>query len=199
MFAGGELGRIVMHVAYLPWALSLFYLRRDVLEEISVRWFLDTRRGSGSMEVPKELFHMGNEWFWRHLFWVHDLGSTQPDKKEYEHGLLVHHGLCVHYFLLLLLWYPVENVGLSFQTQAKAWGFRNCDFWFTASLKEEREEHGAPRKAGAVWQAAALSALEFLGLSLVLLSALGGHPFSYPSLPGMCQGPCKTKKVLTRV
>lgn len=80
------------------------------------------------MEVPKELFHMGNEWFWHHLFWIHYLGSTQPDKKEYEHGLLVRHGLCVNYFLLLLLWYPVENVDLSFQTQARAWGFPKL--WF---------------------------------------------------------------------
>lgn len=36
---GGGLARIAMHAGYLPWALSLFYFRKDDLEEVSVRWF----------------------------------------------------------------------------------------------------------------------------------------------------------------
>lgn len=34
---GGGLARIAMHAGYLPWALSLFYFRKDDLEEVSVR------------------------------------------------------------------------------------------------------------------------------------------------------------------
>lgn len=32
---GGELGGIARHAAYVPWALNLFYLRRDNLEDVS--------------------------------------------------------------------------------------------------------------------------------------------------------------------
>lgn len=34
---GGGLGSIDMHATYLPWALRLSYLRRDDLEDVSVR------------------------------------------------------------------------------------------------------------------------------------------------------------------
>lgn len=35
---GGGLGRRAMHATYLSWALSLFQLRRDNLEDVSGRW-----------------------------------------------------------------------------------------------------------------------------------------------------------------
>lgn len=58
---GRGLGRTDMHAVYVPWPLGLSYLTRGNLEDVSVRDSGHQKRGSSSMEGPKEWFHMDNE------------------------------------------------------------------------------------------------------------------------------------------
>lgn len=63
--------------------------------------------------------------------------------------------LCVMAYVLTIFCYCFSGTLLRmwifpFRLRPGPGAFRNCDLWFTASLKEEREEHGASRKAGAV-------------------------------------------------
>lgn len=74
---------------------------------------------------------------------------------------------------------PVENAGLPFETQGRAWGFAGVIFSLIASLREQR---GA-WKARAVRKAQARAAL-LRRFHLFLCSQLQGDTFLYSLLPG---------------
>lgn len=146
------------------------------------------------MEVPKEFFHMGNEWFWSHLFRIHFLGSIQPHERSMNRATCTScsYDRCISCSCFSDTCWACGS--FVFHTQANAWGF-TLVFFGLLHPSRNRKEHEACWKTRRVRKATALSAVEFLGLSLVHLSVLGALPFSYPSLPGKCQGLGKTKVV----
>lgn len=155
-----------------------------ISEEVTLKMLVsDTRhqkRGSGSMEVPKELFHMGSDGFEipfaRFVIWApfsHTKGTRAW--RWVPHDSCVTCSFCCCFSGTLL-----RMQGSPFRLRA---GLRAFHQWFSVYYTPQ----GAERGTGLIesqdsQKAVTVSALEFLALSLVLFLAPRGTSLSIPCL-----------------